>query len=224
MQVKISRAKESRTITAAEVREWFGNSGKSKLDEAQYSEIAAGLTKFRWSGDPPPPPDSPWIPKEIESDPNRWWDFRAATDAAKLLMGSVPPMLSHWDGQRWAPETRGGYDAIKSLGNALSTAMPYIEWPFGYYKRQTRPKRPKAWHTMALVVAWLVIRVMVQAGHDNPGITRNSVVVRVVRNALIRMNFSNSGIITLTAIGAHLTRWDKRFGLTPKGIAALTTK
>ena len=220
--MKISRAKESRTITAAEIREWFGNSGKSKLDEAQYSEIAAGLTKFRWPADPPPPPDSRWIPKEIEADPNRWWDFRAATD--KLLMGSVLPMLSHWEGQRWAPETRGGYDAIKSLGDALSTAIPYIEWPFGHYKRQTRPKRPKAWHTMALVVAGLVIRVMVEAGHDDPGITRNSVVVRVVRKALIRMNFSNSQMITLTAIGAHLTRWDKRFGLDPKGIAALTTK
>ncbi len=116
-KVKISRAKESRTITAAEIREWFGNSGKLKLNEAQYGEIAAGLTKFRWPADPPSPAGSHWIPKEIESDPNRWWDFRAATD--ELLMGSVLPMLSHWEGQRWAPETRGGYDAIKSLGDAL---------------------------------------------------------------------------------------------------------
>ncbi len=224
MKVEISRAKESRTITAAEVREWFGNSGKSKLDEAQYSEIAAGLTELRWPADPPPSPDSRWIPKEIEVDPNRWWDFRAATDAAKLLMGSVPPMLSHWDGQRWAPDTRAGYDAIKSLGDALSTAMPHIEWPFGHYERQIRPKGSKAWHTVALLVARLVIWVMVEAGHADPGITRNSVVVRVVRKALIRMNFPNFQMITLTAIGAHLTRWDKRFGLTPKGIAALTTK
>src|SRR6266516_384377 len=106
-----------RKSTAAEIREWFGNSGKLKLNEAQYGEIAAGLTKFRWPADPPSPAGSHWIPKEIESDPNRWWDFRAATD--ELLMGSVLPMLSHWEGQRWAPETRGGYDAIKSLGDAL---------------------------------------------------------------------------------------------------------
>jgi hypothetical protein len=38
------------------------------------------------------------------------------------------------------------------------------------------------------------------------------------------MNFSNSQMITLTAIAAHLTRWNKKFGLTPAGIAALTTK
>jgi hypothetical protein len=222
--VKISHAKASRTITAAEVREWFGDSSKSKLDEAQYRGIAAGLTKFRWPADPPDPPGSPWLPKKSEADLNRWWDFKGTTDAAKLLFDSVPLMLLHWEGLLWAPETRGGYDAIKKLGEALSTAMPYIEWPFGHYERQTRPKRPKAWHTMALVVARLVIGVMVEAGHDDPGISRNSVVARVVRRALIRMNFSNSQMITLTAIAAHLTRWDKKFGLTPAGIAALTTK
>jgi hypothetical protein len=122
------------------------------------------------------------------------------------------------------PKPRGGYDAIEKLGEALSTAMPYIEWPLGHYERQTRPKRPKAWHTMALIVARLVIGVMVEAGHNDPGISRNSVVARVVRKALIRMNFSNSQMITLTAIAAHLTRWDKKYGLTAAGIAALTTK
>jgi hypothetical protein len=77
---------------------------------------------------------------------------------------------------------------------------------------------------MALIVARLVIGVMVEAGHNDPGISRNSVVARVVRKALIRMNFSNSQMITLTAIAAHLTRWDKKYGLTAAGIAALTTK
>jgi len=111
---------------------------------------------------------------------------------------------------------------LSGLGEALSTGMPYIEWPFGYYERQSHPKRPKTWHMMALLVAQLVIRVMVEIGHEDPGITRNSVVARVVRKALIRMNFPNSNMITLTAIGAHLTRWDKSFGLTPKGIVSLS--
>jgi hypothetical protein len=214
----------SRTISACEIKGWVGKSLKPNLSEAQCGEIAVFLTRCRWPGDPPDPPDSPWLRRLIKNAPEESWDFRAATDAAKLLMGCVPPMLSHWEGLRWAPETRGDYDAIKKLGEALSTTMPYIEWPFGHYERQTRPKRPKAWHTMALVVARRAIGVMVEAGHYDPGISRNSVVARVVRKALIRMNFSNSQMITLTAIAAHLTRWNKKFGLTPAGIAALTTK
>jgi hypothetical protein len=133
-------------------------------------------------------------------------------------------MLSHWEGQRWAPQTRGGFDAIKTLGDALFYAIPYIEWPLGYYEQKTGSKRPKPWHSMALVIARLVIKVIVEAGHSEPGITRNSVVVRIVRNALIRMNFLDVKMTTPAAIGAHLTRWDKKFGLTPDGIAALTTK
>ena len=103
--MKILRAKESRTITVDEVREWVGNSSKSTLDKAQYSKIAAGLTKFRWPADPPDPPGSPWLPKESEADLNRWWDFKGTTDAAKLLFDSLPLMLSHWERLLWAPET-----------------------------------------------------------------------------------------------------------------------
>jgi hypothetical protein len=216
--------KTSRTITATEVQEWIGKSSKSMLGKAQFREIAAGLTSYRWPVDPPPPPGSPWVPREIETDPNRWWDFEAAREAAKTLLKSAPAMLSHWEGQRWASQSRGGFDVIKALGNALFFAMPYIEWPFGYYERQARLKRPKPWHTMALVIARLVIKVMTEAGHNEPGITRNSIVVRIVHNALIRMNIQDAKMVTLTAIGAHLTRWDKKFGLTPNRIAALTTK
>jgi hypothetical protein len=127
----ISSPKVSRKITAAEVQEWAGRSSKVKLGQAQCSEIAAGLTRLRWPGDPPAVPGSPWLTKEPEPEPDRWWDFEAATEAAKLLNHSIPRMLSHWEGLRWAPETRGGYDAIKTLGEALSTAMPYVEWPLG---------------------------------------------------------------------------------------------
>jgi hypothetical protein len=209
-------------ITADEVRQWFGSSCGLQLGDAQYDEIAACLTKWRWPSDPP---DSPWLPKEeIETNPNPWWDFQGASDAAKTLLASVPAMLSHWDGLRWAPETNAGYEAIKTLRNALSVAMPYIEWPFGQYERQTGRKQPKAWHIPAILVAQVIVKAMIKAGHDEPGITRNSVVVRVVRKALIRMGYPDPEMVTTTAIGAHLTRWDKKFGLTPKGIAAMTTK
>ncbi len=193
------------------------------MGEAQFRKIAVGLTRFKWPADPAPPPGSAWVPREIETDLNRWWDFEAVTEAAKTLLRNAPAMLSHWEGQRWAPQTRNGFEVIKALGDALFSAIPYIEWPFGYYERQGRSKRPKPWHIMALVIAKLVINVMIEAGHNDPGITRNSIVVRIVYNALIRMGFSNVSMITPAAIGIHLTRWNEKFGLTPNRIAALTT-
>jgi hypothetical protein len=220
--VTISDDTASRVITGAEVKGWFGNSCNARLGCAQYGEIAACLTKFRRPSDTP---DFPRFPKDaIEARLNRWWDFKAASDAAKTLLDSVPAMASHWDGLRWAPETCGGYEAIKTLGDALVIALPYIEWPFGHYQRQTGRKRPKAWHIPAVLIAHVIVKAMIGAGHNEPGITRNSVVVRVVHKALIRMRFPDSEMITATAIGAHLTRWDEKFGLTPKGIGALTTK
>src|SRR3954449_12082236 len=83
----------------------------------------------------PTRPDSPCPPKE--EFPNGSWDVQCASAAAKKLFDSVPAMISHWDRLRWAPETCGGYQAIKTLEAALSLAMPYIEWPFGFYKSQT---------------------------------------------------------------------------------------
>jgi hypothetical protein len=214
-----------RAITATEVREWFGSSCRAQLGDAQYGEIAAYLTKWSWPSDPPNPPSSPCLPKdEIETNPNHWWDFQGASNAAKTLLASVPAMLSHWDGPRWAPETNAGDEAIKTLSDALSVAMPYIEWPFGQYERQTGRKQPQAWHIPAVLIAHVIVKAMIKAEHDEPGITRNSVVVRVVRKALIRMGFPHLEMVTASAIGAHPTRWDKKFGLTPKGIAALTTK
>jgi hypothetical protein len=222
--MKPSRAKGSRKITAAEVRRWVGNSKRSKLGPAQCNEIAEALTSYRWPADPPSPPGSPWVPREIDGDPDRWWDFKATTEAAKALLKSAPAMLSHWEGQRWTSQTRDGFDVIKALGDALFLAMPYIEWPFGYYERQARRRQPKPWHTMAVIIANLVIKVLIESGQNAPGITRNSVVVRVIRNALVRMDFPNSKMITPSAIGMHLERWDKKYGLTPNRVAALTTK
>jgi hypothetical protein len=215
---------DSRKIAPSEVKQWFGTSSKAQLHNSQYRKIATHLTKLHWPSDPPPPPDSPWLAKIITEPDDRWWDFRAATAAAKTLHDSIPKMLVFQEGLRWAPETRDGHGAIMRLQEALLTALPYIEWPFGFYKRSTGYKPPKAWHTYALLVAQLIIREMVVAGHAEPGITRNSVVVRVVRKALIRMLIPQAKIISSTAIGAYLTRWNKKYGLTPKGIAALTTK
>lgn len=210
-----------RTITTADVKTWFGRSRQAQLADAQYEEIAARLTRFRWKNDPPDDPNSPWLPKPIKTDDKEWWDFKASLEAAKTLLESAPAMLRHWESlQKW-PATRDGYETIKRLSASLSEAMPYIEWPFGKYQRQTGRKTPKSWNAPALVIAILIIRTMVSAGHANPAISKNSVVVRVVRSAMIRMEY---GHIQLATIAAHLTAHDRKFGLTPRGIAALTKK
>jgi hypothetical protein len=108
--------------------------------QAQFRRIDAGLTSCRW---PTAPLPSGWT---IGTDANRWWDIEAVTEAAKTLLKNAPAMLSHREGQRWAPQTRNGFEAIKALGDALFVAMPYIEWPFGYYERRTRSKRTKPGH------------------------------------------------------------------------------
>jgi hypothetical protein len=160
--------------------------------------------------------------EEQDSDPFLWWDVKGASDAAQTLRDGIPLMISHWEGLRPTLETRTAHEAMKTLQSALDVAMPYIKWPFGRPERHYRRQRLKAWHLPAVQIAFFIIEVMVRAGHNSPGITRNSVVARVVRQALIRMGYLKE--VGLGAIGAHLTRWDQQFGLTPKGIAALTTK
>ena len=217
--VKHLSNKTSRKISAAEVKQWFGNSRQAQLLGSQYREIAARLTKFHWPGDPPAPADAPWLPEMITEPDDRWWDFRAATDAAKTLRDSMPKMLVFQEGLQWAPETRDGYGAIKDLERALFAALPYIEWPFGYYERRTGYKRPKEWHTYARLIARLAIDQMIKAGSVKPGIARNSVVVRVVQRALIRIGIPQSKTLSKTAIGMHLTRWDAKYGLLPRPTA-----
>ena len=208
--------KAARKISTAEVKQWFGNSRQAQLTEPQYREIAARLTKCRWPGDPPPPADAPWLPRIITETDDRWWDFRAATDAAKILRDSMPKMLVFQQGLLWAPETRDGYGAIKALEDALVTALPYIEWPLGFYERRTGYKRPKEWHTYALLVARITIDEMIKAGNAKPGIARNSVVVRVVQQALIRIGIPQSKTLSKTTIGMHLTRLHAKWRLFSK--------
>ena len=156
--MKLSSARTCGIIKPAEVREWFGNSRTVQLSDAQYREIACRLTNIRWPSDLPAASDSLWLPgEEAEDNPDRWWDFHGSSEAAKKLLSSLPAMTAHWDRLRWDPETRAGSQVIKTLTDALSAAMPYIEWPFGYFKRQTGRKTPKVWHTPSVVIARITI-------------------------------------------------------------------
>jgi hypothetical protein len=212
----------SRTISPSEVRQWVGADSEAKLSASQYKTIATCLTKFRWHKDPPA--NAPSLPKIINEPDESWWDFQAATRVAKTLRECIPKILAFQDGLRWAPETRDGHPAIEALRAALDGALPYIEWPFGKYEPAIGYKYPKKWHTYATLVARLLVTEMIAAGNSKPGISRNSVVVRVVQRALQRMEIPQSKTLTPSAIGQHLTRWDTKYGLIPKGNAAMTTK
>lgn len=91
----------SRTITPDEVKRWISSSRTRAPSDAICEEIASFLTKMRWPGDPPPDPNSPWLPKvEIdEGDSNQWWDdIQGVAKAANELLASIPAMVTYWEG------------------------------------------------------------------------------------------------------------------------------
>jgi hypothetical protein len=201
------RKKVDRTITPAEVKTWFGQSRQQKLKPAIYSKIAADLNKLRWPSDP--------LPKDRSRPTTRksgLWDLNAAANAAKTLLDDMPAMLSHWQEPKWSPEHQAAYKAIRALNGALIAAMPYIEQPLGPRKGSTGRKAPKDWHMPSILIAKLVIWALMEAGEDAPGVTHNSLVVRIIQKALVRMQFPQSGTLTRDAIGAHLKRRSKKYG------------
>jgi hypothetical protein len=216
--LEASHADDRRTITAAEVKTWFGNSRKLSSKPEKYSEIATRLTRLRWPGDPPPAPKADLKSRTRSKSSSGFWNFDAATEAAKRLHSFLPAMILHWqDSPEWSPETRPAYEAIKALDETLSVAMPYIEWPLGRYERQTGQKRPKEWHLYSILIASFVLQALIGAGDANPGISHNSLVVKIIKTALVRINIPGSKTLSTGAIGAHLKRWKDTHGdLVPK--------
>ncbi|HEY5305929.1 MAG TPA: hypothetical protein VIJ52_04590 [Pseudolabrys sp.] len=223
---------DSHTITAVEVQKWSANARKPWPNDV-CAEVAAGLNKMQWFSDPPlpllkdgerrersidfatsPPKIGEWqaVP---DLDDDQWWDFQAAADAAKTLLNSVPAMLAHSDGLRWAPKTRDHYAAIEALRDALVRSMPYIEWPFGKYEPQDHRKksRPSDWHMPAVVIAGIISRALVQfkVRSRAPSFSRDSIEAQVVHEALTRTGYK---CIDTNTIAAHLTRRAAKFGKT----------
>jgi hypothetical protein len=62
---------------------------------------------------------------------------------------------------------------------------------------------------------------MEAAGRARTPISRNAVVTRIVKLAMIEMSIEGAHVTT-GAIGEFLRRWDKQYGLMPEGVAALT--
>jgi hypothetical protein len=148
---------------------------------------------------------APTLPDPGSVETNGWWDeFQGAADAVDKLRASIPAMLARLK----RLETRGCHDAVKVLGDALATAMPYLN-PCGKHKRRTGRKQPKDWCIPTIVIADIIIKALVASGHDSPNLDRDSVVVRIVRTALMRMNY---GTVTLGAVSEHLKRWAAKYG------------
>jgi hypothetical protein len=215
----------SRIITAAEVRKWSANGHKPWPSEA-CTEIAASLTKMRWPqdlpesrkpGEPRPPWDPP-PPDPATEDP--WWNPPGATAAARALLEDVPAMLWHWHWMQWAPEARpgqkpirlrDGYKAVEQLRVALNAALPFIEWPFGEYKRQDHRKksRPSDWHMHAGAIAGNIRRALMQSGRRRAlGFSRDTAEALVVHEALMRIGYC---YIETNTIAAYLQRQDTKF-------------
>ena len=221
MHSPIKPKSDARTITAAEVRVWFVGGPKSKPwpSEALCAEVAARLTKFRWASEWPSPEisdegaaaiswDNPWT-SERECYP--CWDSEEAAHAAKALLKNIPAMLAHYSPMR----QHDGYDAIERFRVALDAAIPFIEFPFGKYdrdearKRQLHPKHPKPWHASAIPVARVTIDALRRSGHTVEGTSHNTITVRIVRDALVRMGFDD---IEKPAIAKVLTKWADEHG------------
>jgi hypothetical protein len=199
------RSSPSHTITSAEVKAWFGQRANARLSETQYRAVAKKLNMFRRPGDPVE------CRAEPSPDVDPYWDFRAATKSAKLLLDAMPAMIRHWQALTWAPETRDGHAATVALERALQTALPFIEWPFGEYRRTTGRKQPKPWHLPSVLVAKILAEAMVTS-QCSPSLARSAVLVRVTAKALQCMGYKLTNVGT-SGISAHLTRWDSRYGL-----------
>jgi hypothetical protein len=111
------------------------------------------------------------------------------------------------------------------LKPSVAELLERILFPFGKHNPKNRSVRAsKEWHSYAQILAYFIIRELVKAGHAQPSISRRSVVVRVVRQVLKLKQVPDAQMVTASAVGRFLERWDETSGLTPRGISRLTTK
>jgi hypothetical protein len=179
------------------------------------ADLAGVLSGWRWASDPPKPSLSrEMAPEEVEEAEAQWWNFRGAITSARELSGAIPKMLKHWEGLRKWPETRDGYDAIEKLREALATATPYIELPFGPYEPAIGQKSPKPWHLPAVLIAGLLISALAKSTNRSQSLGKNSVIIRVVCKALNRMGHCEKKI-DAGAVSKYVTRWREKNGELP---------
>lgn len=213
------RAK-ARPITAEEVQGWFEQFSQPHPSLEDCAELADGMTKLAW----PEPVAWPSHPDGLEELPWSTWNFDGVPKAAQILLANLPIMLSPCTVPAIPPGDAEGRAALIELQAALNRATPYLGNP--YSGPQNHGYRLKSWHLPAIILCAPVYGALVRAGHIAPGITRNSIVVGVLRSALLRMGHKGHSDTPLTkgAIGQHLTRWLAASGMTTNDLAAFVTK
>ena len=214
-------------ISPAKVKEWRGRR-KSDLNDDQCAAIADALNRqIRWPEDPKPQPEDPnfiTVIEDDEAEADHPWDFKEAGTSAKNLLTALPRLLAHWeDACQHLPGSTICQD-LREVERTLSAAREYIEFPLGRPIASPRiPRASKTWQTYSHLIARIVIDQMIQNGRTKVAVSRNSVVVRIVHCALLHMEVEHIHTVERSGISAFLTRWDEVCGLTPQGIAKLTT-
>ena len=193
-------------ITGEEVQGWFERFSKPHPSADDCSELAWFITGIAWP-DPNPLHDAGVATV---------WNFDGVPKAAKILLANLPLMLSPFAVPAIRPGDHVGRAALVELQAALERAVPYLESP--YRRTDNNRHRLKSWHVPAALLKFPIFGALVRAGHRRPGITRNSIVVGVLRLALERMGH---GTIEPGAIGQHLTRWLTASGMTTNDLVAL---
>jgi hypothetical protein len=219
-----SRSERYRPIKAEEIAAWYGTFLKPVLSAEQFDAIAKAINGWWWPGDEPPADASP----ETEAASRKYmeeaiylWDFKQVTKAAKTLLDKLPAIQRQRT--KLVPHDYVGLGALEQLSILLTETMPMIEFPWGPGDtREGRPHISKLWQSYALLIGQTIIPEMSKAGHETTSISRNSVIVRIVREVMMRMKIEGAHV-TETAISAFLVRWDKFYGLTPQGVETLMT-
>lgn len=215
----IQKRQLSHDVSADEVAQWFGRRLKPAPSNETFANLASAINRCRWPDDPPIELscNEELSDEEIAADAARWWDFKAGGNAARTLTAILPKLDRHLNSLTPSPTVVAGQDALRGFGSALDVLSPFIEFPLGKPEdRRGRPTATKPWQDWSLTISHLVIKSLIEAGHKNPAISRNSVLVRVVQRALIRMRIEGAQSVSTTTLSAFLVRWDEFYGLWSK--------
>jgi hypothetical protein len=180
-------------------------------------------SRMRWPDDPPPSPGEPGCCEIIAGDDDAYWDFDAVSEAANMVHDNLPAVIKFWANVS-TPDKKPPAGALLRLQSALAESLEQIDYPFGKVDAVSPSLRPsKSWQSYAQTLAHFIIGEMMKAGHPQPSISRNSVVVRIVDQVMKRKRVPQTNTLSTSTIAAFLGRWEAAYGLTPRGIALLTT-
>jgi hypothetical protein len=219
-----SRSERSRPIKADEIAAWYGTFLKPVLTAEQFDALANSINGWLWPRDENAAnacTEQEAVHCKHTKEAAYLWDFEKVTEAARTLLDNFAAVQSLR--KRLMPNDHDALDALEQLKISLIKTMPMIEFPFGpVHTRPRPPNTSKPWRTYALALSLAIIPEMTKAGLVKISISKNSVLVRIIREVMLRMKIPGAHV-TDSAISALLIEFDRYYGLTPQGVGALTT-